>query len=79
MSLEQDMRSSWSHQFQGYTCGFAVDQAINMWRNIVGNNYNRHPDEIIVVGPFSITMRQEAVNKYNNVDGVWDITIRWYA
>lgn len=77
---------TWSHQFQGYTCGVAVDHAIKYWQdNVISKDLvsalatRTSPDEITVVGPFSIWTRQEAINKYNNMDGVWDITIKWYV
>lgn len=85
MDEEQDyLLKTWSHQFQGTSYGDAVDRAIDYWRkNVISKHLvpalaaRVDPDEIIAVGAFPITMRPEAVNKYNNMDGVWDITIRW--
>jgi len=76
MDLDTDHRSTWSHQIQATSYGAAVDTAIL----VLGKQLNKHivPDEVCAVGPFPITMREGAVNRYNNFDGVWDVTIRWY-
>jgi hypothetical protein len=80
MDDEQDFRRTWSHQFQGTSYGDAVDRAIAYWRKIIYANAGdyRNPDEVVAVGPFSPQMRPDRVNRLDNMNGVWDITIRWY-
>lgn len=74
MDNDKDYRTSWSNSFQAKSAGEALDMAIAALR--LKLNKRIAPDECIVTGPFSPQQRREVA--LNMVDGVWDITIRWY-
>jgi len=86
MDFEKDMRLSWSWCVQAKTHGEALDVAIGVLREKLvtdpktSSRYTTRemtPDECTITGPFSPYQRKEFV-KSNWMDGVYDITIRWY-
>lgn len=74
--VEQDDRKTWTQSVQSISPGAALDTAILL----LGQQLDRKvtPDECVIIGPFPIYQRPDALNRTNELWGVWDITIRWY-